>query len=918
MKLIKLASLSINSGFNAESGYLNIVSFDVSVDGNDLVFDWELNSNSDVTTAEYRINGGSWTPVGNISSGTETINDQALGDYDCEMRFENETGITAQTGVQTVSINDTEPTIDTTNFQGVYRFEQNLLNKVDNKAGTEIGNITFQDGIAGKEAVFNNVSAIDTNGKTLGNGLFCESGNPFTVLFSAVTGVNASGTYIGRCLYSPGEDKTFQLFCFSQTIRTIIRGAITDVTGVIDGNRHQLGVRWDGSTAELIVDGQPHTTLNVGTATENTDQRIYIGARTNENTGYFFEGSMDEVLFFGRSLADQECDDLYSYPHLPDIALSFSSFTLTKGDGIANISWGLTGGRGDLVTVEYQVDNSGWFEVGEVDFYGNDQIPGLTNEVEVDVQLRATDGEYTVTSSVKQVTPEEQIARNYKHGEWLSEVPTNVLSDNYRFTMKSNILSAIPSSSDTKDVTNYGAQDGQLSNSAFNSAISALEEGGTLIIPAGYTFYIQELTITKKIRIQCDGTLKKPAPNVVDNNCHHMISLEATCHWDGGTFDGSRSDWLNEGASGRHYTIQNSAPSVISNVTCLNGLGKSVDPKLYYGGFRSEEHTLYENCYAELASRCFSHQVGSLYAEDGSGNITQFEGVYWYKCTAYRHEQKGFVCGGTNGFAIADGCDGESSLIVPDRSESLFLFETDSNVSTGHQITNELHTAVIKNSTISLWVNYMMIKTAQAHWMIFDNSDLEVYGKYGDYAISCRLYSCQTKENTINQIGTTVLGMDSRFAVIDYDDGLRPYNNQCGRYFPLTANDFDNREDVTGYAKPDRVSDGFFFNCTFQCRNNYYHKGPHSWRKWWAEDCDFIMQEDGEGFAWSDEAADDHCEYYAFDSCNFQNNGGGNSYIFEAQGGFPAGTLHIVNPTGNYKSSGGGSPESVQTSMPTP
>lgn len=920
MRLSKLSFLSELSGFNTNIGFLNIITFTASVNEDDITLDWNVDSSHAITTAEYRLNGGSWISVGTVgASGQEVITGQANGDYDCEMRFENDEGIDSQTGIETVTVAQNEPTIDTTNFQGVYRFENNLLNKVDNQEGSEIGTITFQDGIAGKEAVFNDVSAIDTNGNTLANGLFCESGNPFTVLFSAVTGINASGTYIGRCIYSPTEDKTFQILCFSSTIRVILRGATTDFTNVIDGSRHQIGVRWDGAKAELLVDGAVHGTCAVGTATENTDERIYIGARTNGvDNGYYFEGSIDEVQFWGEAITNQVASDLFNYPYLPDVALAFSSFTLTKTDGGANFSWGLSGGRGDLVSVKYQVDSNGWNSVTQVGFTGNDTITGLTNGQQYDIQLQATDGEYTVTSTIKQVTPEPQIGRNFKHQEWLDEVPTNVLSDTYRATMKSGILSAIPSSTATANVVDYGAQDGQLANTEFQNAISALPEGGTLIIPTGYTFYIQDLTITKKIYIDCQGTLKKPDPNVVASTCSHMVKLEATCHWDGGTFDGNRSGWINEGGydtAGRHYAIQNTAPCVISNVTHNNGLGKTVDPKHYWGGFRSEEHTLYENCYSELSGRCFSHQHGSLYAEDGMGNITTFKGVYWYNCNAHRHEQKGFVCGGSNGFAIADGCTGESSVLEPYRSEALFLFETDSNIATGHQITDILHTAVIKNSTISAWMNYMMIKSAQARWMIFDNADLTSYGKYGDIDVSARLYWAQTKQNTTNQIGTTVLCMDSALRIIDFDDGIRPYTNQCGRYFPVTANAFENRENVSGYNTDDRVSNLFAFNTTFECRNNYNFRGPHEWKKFWAENCTFISQETGEAFVWDYGDGQAYAEYYAFDSCQFTDNGGSNTYIFDRNGSF-GGTLHVVNPTGNYRS--GVSPESYSTSMPTP
>jgi hypothetical protein len=81
---------------------------------------------------------------------------------------------------------------------------------------------------------------------------------------------------------------------------------------VDDGTWHHLTFVWTGSTLNYYADGVLIGARFVGTATEEADQRIIIGARTN-GEGFRLTGAVGDVLFFDRALSTDEITKIYQW-----------------------------------------------------------------------------------------------------------------------------------------------------------------------------------------------------------------------------------------------------------------------------------------------------------------------------------------------------------------------------------------------------------------------------------------------------------------------------------------------------------------------------------------------------------------------------------------------------------------------------
>lgn len=545
--------------------------------------------------------------------------------------------------------------------------------------------------------------------------------------------------------------------------------------------------------------------------------------------------------------------------------------------------------------------NKNWIVTGDPSPTGSPFLDGLTNGGPFAARLKSS---YIKRENKNLVQIQRQPNNEVNHPvykKWRDELPIPIYEDGFRNQFQKDILALIPTSSAVENIADYGARDGEIATKAFDSAIAALPAGGRLIIPEGI-YYLNDYIISKSLKIDCRGTLKRIEYGVEgETSSTQMIKLEAPCMWDGGTLDGNRESWVSYGFTGRHYSIQTKAQCVIKNVTGRNSMRRSDHRKFRWSGFRIEDQAYLENCRSERAVRGFNVQPSTtMYSEDNDGKITEFRGVYFYKCTSNNYEEKGFGTGGTNGWIIVDDCGGYPAPYNEISADSLFLWETDSDTSEGNKITDLLHTVIMKNCTVKEWVQYQMIKSAQLKWMVFDNCNLTNYGFGWSQEAPSRIYFAQTKENAVRQVGTTILGIHSKFLCIDNNDGKQPYESSlAGKQFPIVCNEFNNRENVEGFEKNERVTSIYLFNSELEYVKNEWYRGSHAWRFFWAENTKFIVHETGEAFVWSDEDGDKFVEKFVFDNCTFKDTDGKNTWVFNTRGDISEDTLVIINAKGN-------------------
>jgi len=121
---------------------------------------------------------------------------------------------------------------------------------------------------------------VDTGLTSIGGvNLFASPENSFTV--EAWFKFRGTGTIIARAGASQ-MNRTFQIARDSTGyFLVILRGHQNFIGQIVTiGNWHHCAVTWDGTSAKLYFDGTEYA-LTVGTAAEETTQRILFGARSN-------------------------------------------------------------------------------------------------------------------------------------------------------------------------------------------------------------------------------------------------------------------------------------------------------------------------------------------------------------------------------------------------------------------------------------------------------------------------------------------------------------------------------------------------------------------------------------------------------------------------------------------------------------
>jgi hypothetical protein len=483
--------------------------------------------------------------------------------------------------------------------------------------------------------------------------------------------------------------------------------------------------------------------------------------------------------------------------------------------------------------------------------------------------------------------------KNNGYKNWYDEVPFHVDRPGFRAELQNEIQNLIPDSAQTENVMDHGAVDGEIAVIAVESAISALPDGGTLLIPENVTLYLNNYSINKSIRIDCRGTIKRPSYGESGTNSSYIVRLNAPCIWDGGVIDGNRQGWVDESPGERSYPIRADQPCIIKNVTSINNLKKADGNQ--FSGFEIRGAPAYlESCVAEDSARTFRFFPNSTaYSEHHDGSINVYKGVYYYNCEARRYSEKGFDLAGTSGFVVIDKCSGCTNMDGERRPQEFILLDTGDGF--------QLHTGFVIDTDFTGFNDSNVMKITNVKYTLFYNSNLTSYGYIndgsGDLVSPSAALRLQDNHTTNLFPVRTAVVMESSFNSIDYDDGVWDYNPQlAGRIFPVIIpqrsgrnwdfyaenSEFNYKESVWYRTGTDRKN--IYIKCTFNAEvtnndNTYiYALRP--------------------GF----EAVPSDGYSFIFEDCKFNGLASADIIKFRLNGSMPVGTLKIINPNGSFNS----------------
>lgn len=507
---------------------------------------------------------------------------------------------------------------------------------------------------------------------------------------------------------------------------------------------------------------------------------------------------------------------------------------------------------------------------------------------------------------------------HYKLEYWKNEVPYNIYNENFRNDLFHNLEQKIGHNKKVVNVINFGAKNGTFIKKQFEAAVEATPPGGTLVIPEGI-WLINNWEIKKSIRIECKGTMKRTDYGKNgQRRSNYMVRLSSPCIWNGGLFDSNFRSWKAGETSNRLYILRNSSNSIIRNIQAIDCAKKQYGYN--WGGFRNENGNSYwENCSVENAARCFSNQaVNRMYAEDESGEIKVFKGVYYYKCSAINFTDKGFDSGGSHGWIVYDGCGGHrirQDKPNSNNADALFLLETGND--------NKLHTAIIKNCRVEGHHSAQMIKSVGVKYMIMANNFLATWGFFNNSSNQPgRIYFAQIK-STPQHSGTfkKTIGIfiNNHFECRNFDDGINTYfPNMTGKCHPLTAN-WNGLRDIR-----DLTSEFYLYNCTIKMHGIRPNRYSLELKKFYAENCIYVKELSGNAYQYFrprglDLKPDGGYEY-VFKNCKFRSENGTKTWIVDIDdqngGSFAKGTIFIDNPAGDFSNQLAPSYMNISRSLP--
>lgn len=153
---------------------------------------------------------------------------------------------------------------------------------------------------------------LDTGVTRFGNtGLFADGNEEFTVI--TVTKNEVTGTAIGRATATV-ENRTFQTYFALDgllILRVVVRGVVNRIDIVENSENKIITCVWDKSNLSAYVNGE-FSPLEVGSAADQTEQRIIVGARTNGG-GFYYTGDMTAFIIIDKALTTEERQKLENY-----------------------------------------------------------------------------------------------------------------------------------------------------------------------------------------------------------------------------------------------------------------------------------------------------------------------------------------------------------------------------------------------------------------------------------------------------------------------------------------------------------------------------------------------------------------------------------------------------------------------------
>lgn len=479
-----------------------------------------------------------------------------------------------------------------------------------------------------------------------------------------------------------------------------------------------------------------------------------------------------------------------------------------------------------------------------------------------------------------------------KFQEWIDEIPSDISSDNFRMSLRTEIKTLVGSSNTIVNVKDFGAVSGRYVQNEFIKAVNTLPEGGTLIIPDGI-WLINNWIINKKITIKCSGTLMRSDFDKNDqSSSNHMVRLNAPCIWDGGIFDSNFRSWRYSSTENQLFTLRVDARSWIKNVKCIDCARRS--DGWAFGGFRnSAGTTLFENCSAEYAARCF-YSNANLVVER-KNKITEFRGVYYYKCGAMKYTQKGFDSAGNHGFIVVDSCYGELLMEGDLEPQEFILFETGDG--------NMIHSGIVKNTSYEGYSNANIMKSSNVKWTIFIDSHLANFGfgpRGGSNPYSSPQKAYRNQENYENFLEdqSTIL-INSSMETIAYDTGYWFFDsNLAGKTIPFLLSR------RLGRGRNPRNSSFYAINCRFIWKSSEFgYENRQEPVNFYAAKTSFEINNTSKAFI----RLHDRFKYTIDDTrivlehCEFINNEGRDIFVLDAPGtNIGKGVVFIINPSGNF------------------
>jgi hypothetical protein len=161
-------------------------------------------------------------------------------------------------------------------------------------------------------AKFSGAQWLDTGVTRFGNtGLFADGNEEFTVI--TVTKNEGTGTIIGRTVAAV-ERRTFIIYFSAENnfrLRITARGARNNTSIDPSSENKIITCVWNKSNLSGYINGE-FFPLEVGSATEQTEQRIIVGARTN-GSGLYYEGDITAFVLIDKALTTQERQKVENY-----------------------------------------------------------------------------------------------------------------------------------------------------------------------------------------------------------------------------------------------------------------------------------------------------------------------------------------------------------------------------------------------------------------------------------------------------------------------------------------------------------------------------------------------------------------------------------------------------------------------------